>query len=200
MGTTRKSNINYIKDNIADVNDSEIDILYDKIIKIVPVKIDNKKGDEIKRLQKILYIESNLKFVENDDLDNLKLIVYESLNHIETNDEKKERIVLEIINKILEANNIAQINKLNEFIRIKRDIILSNETNKVIDDNKEYIFNNGFSKAGCKIYYRNIKTTHFSIIKGILKEIGYDMKSKLGSKTINKIKESFMVYTIIKND
>jgi len=198
MGSTRKSNINYIKDNIADVDDSDIDMLYDKITEIVP---DNKKErDDIKRLQKILYIESNLKFVENEDLDNLKVIVYESLNHIETNDEKKARIVLEIINKILEANNIAQINNLTDFIRIKRDIILSNETNKVIDDNKEYIFNNGFSKAGCKIYFKNIKTTQFSIIKGILKEIGYEMKSKLGSKTINKIKESFMVYNIVKSD
>jgi hypothetical protein len=195
MGSTRKINISYIKDNIADVDDSDIDTMYNKMIEYVPNKDKKKK---LSRMDKVLHINSNLLFVENDNLESLKDIVFNSLNHIETENEKKERITLEIVNKIFEVNGLEKINKLTEFVHIRRDIIVNDETNKVIDDNKEYIFNNGFNKVGCKIYHTYIKTPQFSILKGMLKEIGYEMKSKLGSKTKDKVREGFMIYTIFK--
>ena len=70
MASVCKNNIKYIKDNIADVNDTDIDIIYNKVIGIITTKKKIKKNiKKLKRLDKILYIESNLKFIENDDLD-----------------------------------------------------------------------------------------------------------------------------------
>jgi hypothetical protein len=198
MATGRKKSVKYILDNMIDIEDDVIDVLYDKIIEYVPNKLVKKT--KLKRLEKVLYINSNLMFIESVNIDKLKDIIYDSLNHIETENEKKTRITLEIVNKILEANDMKQINKLIEFIRVKRDVIISEETNKIIDDNKEYIFNNGFSKVGCKVYHTYIKTPQFSILKGMLKEIGYEMKSKTSSKYVDKVREMYMVYTICKTN
>ena len=197
MAYARKRNVKYILDNMVDINDDDIDTIYNKIIEFVPIKVKKKK---LNRMDKILHIKSNLIFIENDNLETLKDIVFDAVNYVESEEDKKLRITLEIINKILHANNYPEIKNLTDFVDIKRDIMLSEESINVVNENKEYIFKNGFNKTGCKIYHTYIKSPHLSIIKGMLKEIGYMIKSKMEGKSVNKIREMYMIYTIVKND
>jgi hypothetical protein len=137
-------------------------------------------------------------YVDQPTLNGLQDIIYDSINREEPEEEIKYKITLEIINKILVANKLKKIKKLDDFVNVKRDIILKESTIKVINNNKDYIFDNGFSKVGCRIYYKNIKTPHFTILKGMLKEIGYEITSKPSRKAIDKNIESTMIYTITK--
>jgi hypothetical protein len=198
MTSVRINIVKYIKDNIVNIDEDDIDNIYNKINQIIPNKI-KKKGIMI-RAEKILYIESMLRLIDIDVLEEIKENIEEKINYVETEEDKKSRITLEIINKILVANNITRIKKLTDFISIRRDVMLTDESINIVNENKEYIFDNGFDKTGCKVYHTYIKSPHLSIIKGMLKEIGYEIKSKVKSKQIDKISEKFMVYTIIKTE
>ena len=198
MAYARINIVNYIKNNIINIDEDDIDNIYNKINLIIPNKV-KKKGILI-RADKILYIESMLRLVEIDILKEIKENIEDKINYVETEEDKKTRITLEIINKILFANNIKQIKKFTDFISIKRDIMLTDKSINIVNENKEYIFKNGFNKTGCKIYHTYIKSPHLSIIKGMLKEIGYEIKSRVKSKQIDKVSEKFMVYTIIKTE
>ena len=194
MSTIRKPLIKYIKDNIADTLDTDIDLIFDKVHKANPKKPRLVKMD---RGKKIIYIDDNMGYVDQPTLNEIKDIIFDSINREESDKEKKYRIVLEIINKILIANKLKQIKTLEEFVNINREVILTEETIKVMDNNKDYIFENGFSKAKCRIFYKNIKTPHFTLLKGIIKEVGYEITSKAISRYIDKIRVLKMVYTIV---
>jgi len=197
MSTIRKPVIKYIKDNISDTLDPDIDLVFDKVVRSMP---KNTKFDNIdrSRADKISYINENMGYVDQLTLNKLQDIIYDSINREEPEEEIKYKITLEIVNKILVANKLKKIKKLDDFVNIKRVIILTEKTIKVINDNKDYIFQNGFSKVGCRIYYKHIKTPHFTILKGMLKEVGYEIVSKPSRKAIDNNIESTMVYTITK--
>ena len=195
MSTIRKPLIKYIKDNIADTLDTDIDLIFDKVVLCMP---KNTKIVEMNRADKIIYIDKNMGFIDQKTLNEIQDIIYDSINREEPEEEIKYKITLEIVNKILIANKMKKIKKLDDFVNIKRDVMLTEQSIKVINDNKDYIFENGFSKVGCRIYYKHIKTPHYTILKGMLKEIGYEIVVKPLRKSVDKNIETTMVHTITK--
>jgi len=197
MDSLRKTKIKYIKDNIVDVDDDDVTTLYEKAISVAPRKLKNENQE---RIEKVKYIENNLRYIDDLNLDYLKDRIEKSLIYEETDEDRKKRIVLEIINRISVAIGKKQIKDLCDFVNIRRNMILSDDVKTIVNDNREYIFKNGFNKAECMVYQKNLRNPHYSIIKGMLKQIGYDIVSKNTSKYVNKVREMFTVYSIIKSE
>jgi hypothetical protein len=194
MDNFRKNIVQYIFDSIVYIEDENINMIYDKINIYVPTK--KNLSD---RIDKIKYIENSIKYIKKNDLNEIKLMVEKSLIYIESIEEKKHRIVLEILNKMLDVMGKNKIKDLIEFIDIKRERIIDNDIKKIIQDNIEYIFNNGFNKSECMLYQKHLKNQHLSILKGIIKEIGYELISKNKTKHIDKKKTMITEYSIQKS-
>jgi hypothetical protein len=197
MDSLRKTKIKYIKDNIVDVDDDDVTTLYEKVILVVPRKL---KNDNQERIEKVKYIENNLRYIDDPNLDYLRDRIEKSLIYEETDEDRKKRVVLEIINRISVAIGKKQIKDLCDFVNIRRNMMLSDDVKTIVNDNREYIFKNGFNKSECMVYQKNLRNPHYSIIKGMLKQIGYDIVSKNTSKYVNKVREMFTVYSIIKSE
>jgi hypothetical protein len=196
MEPLRKKKLQYIKDNIDFLQDKYIDSIYEKLCINIPNKIKTK---DLKRVDKMKHIEINLKYLEDDMMETINQIIIKNLVYEETVEEKKKRIVLDLINKILTIIGHTEIHDLEDFIDIRRDDILSDKVKNIIDENRDYIFEtNGFDKAGCMIYQKNLKNPHFSIIKGILNEVGFEMIAKSKADYINKKKIAYRDYYIKK--
>jgi hypothetical protein len=81
-----------------------------------------------------------------------------------------------------------------------RDEILSDVCKDLINENKNYIFENGFSKNRCKVYQTKIINKHFSLFKGMVNQVkGYVLKSKTKVKTHNYERTPYIDYYIDKN-
>jgi hypothetical protein len=106
------------------------------------------------------------------------------------------RIALEIINKILTEMKKNEIKDLCEFVDIQREELTKDKYKKLITDNLEYIFNNGFSKFECMVYQKTIKHPHLSVLKGMLKTLGYELCSRRTNRTTNKIRVDDTFYSI----
>ena len=189
MEELRKTKIKYIKDNLGDVEDEDIDKIYDNMVKLMKDNIKDK--NKLDRVDKMKYILKNLMFINSDNINVIKEIGEKSIECIESDEEKKHRIVLEIINKVLEAMQHNKIKNLCDFVDIKREYIFSDKVKKVIENNKKYIRDNGFKK---------LSIPHFSIIKEIIQEIGYEIVPRIKSHTVNNKKKVYTVYTIIKSE
>ena len=195
MEPLRKKKLQYIKDNIDFLQDKYIDSIYEKIC----INIPNKLKNDLKRVDKMKHIEPNLKYLEDDMMEIVNQIIKKNLIYEETDEEKKKRVVLDLINKILSVIGHTEIHDLEDFIDIRRDDILSDKVKNIIDENKDYIFEtNGFNKAECMVYQKNLKNPHFSVIKGILNEIGFEMIAKSKADYINKKKIPYRDYYIKK--
>ena len=107
MSTIRKPLIKYIKDNIADTLDTDIDLIFDKVVLCMP---KNTKIVEMNRADKIIYIDKNMGFIDQKTLNEIQDIIYDSINREEPEEEIKYKITLEIVNKILIANKMKKIN------------------------------------------------------------------------------------------
>jgi hypothetical protein len=149
----------------------------------------------------------NLHFVENDNFDAIYQLVkkldecQDNVNKPieikkETQHEQMKRVMLEIINKILAQMNKTQINDLSEFIDIRRDDMVSDKCAEVINDNKKYIFDNCFDRHQCQVYQTKVAHKHISILKGMLKQIGYVLLSKNHKKMVKGVYESHTTYSI----
>ncbi len=130
--------------------------------------------------------EYAVKEIKNDSTENKE----------ETNDEKMNRIMLEIINKILVLMNKKEINELCQFVDINRDELIKDEYADIIDKHKKYIFDNGYDKYICQVYQKKVANKHISILKGMLKQIGYELFSKNHKKMIKGIYHTYTLYSI----
>ncbi|VBB17543.1 hypothetical protein YASMINEVIRUS_5 [Yasminevirus sp. GU-2018] len=191
----RAGKISTIKENISNIPD---DILSD-VYKIVCDTINKKKKakDVPSRFEQVQCVENNLRYVDDEHITEIENLIV-AKEHEETQQETMKRVALEIANKLLEAKEKPQINNLCDF-KITRDEFLSDECKNVIDENKEYIFKNGFSKGECKVGQSGTKYKHLSLFKGMIGQIeGHSLQSKLRFKTCNYERESFTEYYIIK--
>lgn len=189
MDSIRKNKLQFVKDNLDNVTDRYIDNIYNSVNEIIP----NKKNI-IKRIDKMKYIEANIGYVEDDILGKINNQINKSLGIVENKEDRKKRVVLEILNKILVAIDKDEIKSIDEFVDIRRDDLLNDDVKELIEENKTYLFNkNGFSKTDCKIYQTNIKFPHFSIIRGILKEVGYELISE--NKVVYEKRKKVCSYT-----
>jgi hypothetical protein len=188
----RKFKTTFIKKNIVDFCDVDILNTYNTIKGSVK---NSEKHDT--RCEQISFIENNLRNINDDELKVLEENIKTKLKTIETNDEKMKRVTLEIVNKLLVVMGYDVIDDLCDFYDIKRDELIEENCSKIFNENKEYILNNGFNKAECKIY-QNIKYVHLSILKAMLKKIGYSLQSKNNKKMIKGITTMHTTYYIKK--
>jgi len=192
---SRKKRTEIITRNIKNLGDDQINSIYNILDSIL-----DDLGDHSTRQKKMQLINNNLQFVDEENLKIIDQTIKNFLNcvEIETKENKMYRIMLEIINKILETMNLEQIDDLSNFADIQRGELLDKKYGKIIDDNKDYIFKNGFNKHECNIYQTNVKNLHLSILKGMLKQVGYKLCSKNYKKMENKTTKNYTAYTIKK--
>lgn len=192
----RKKTIDSIKKYIIDLPNNDINELYTSLTEAVEIP-DTKENNT--RQKKILCVINNLHFVDDDDLNKFNQLIQSSLNvvvDVESKEGKMKRVALEIINKILDLNNMKHINDLCDFVDIRRDILVDEKCAELLNENKKYIFDNGFNKQECKNYQTNLKHSQLSLLKGMLKQIGYNLCSKNHKKMVNYVSQNFTSYTI----
>jgi hypothetical protein len=204
----RKNTINYIKEHLETVSDSDIINVYNKIISVM----NNNNGtsshrarssginiNETNRITQIICIETNLRFMNKDNLEHIKKMIVNSINYKESTEEKMNRVMLEILNKILIAMGKDEIQNMCDFKNIHRDELIQDKYKNIIDVNLAYILNNGYRKSKCMVYQqKTIKHYHLSIIKGMLKSIGYKLLSTKRSKISNEERNIYTTYHIEK--
>jgi hypothetical protein len=196
MSLIRKNRFEYIKKSLDILDDDTISDIYNKIIAILNKEI---KKNNITRADKLLHIETHLRLIDDDNLELITKIIKSSFE--ESENDKKIKVVIGIINKILIVIDKDPITDLCEFIDIKRDDILSDDVKNIIEENKKDLFKEkGFKKKDCVVQETNITYPHFSILKGIIKDVGYEMKSKNKTKMIDKVKTMITTYSIIKKE
>jgi len=186
--SNRKTMRMYIIENIADISDDEISKIYKKLCDI----LNDDNDDNNNRKHMLSYIEDNLKYIDDKNLLDIKSMIDIFLNNMTEND-KKINIVIDIINKILVANEMDKINDLTDFVNIRRDILMSDVCKQIINDSKTYIFDNGFDKYKCSVYQNNLRHKHFGIFKGLLSQAGYKLVATMITKG-----GKYTVYSIVK--
>jgi len=193
----RTEKINIINDNLGNVPDDILTHVYKNVNNEINQKKKVKNEPKTSRFEKIQYVENNLRYVADEDIIEIESLINE--DYEETQQKKLERVALKIINKLLEAKEKPKINNLCDFT-MTRDEILSDECCDVINNNKQYIFENGFSKTDCKVNQSGTKYKHFSLFKGMIGQIeGHLLQSKLRFKSRNYEREAFTEYHIVKS-
>jgi hypothetical protein len=110
---------------------------------------------------------------------------------------RMKEIMLEIINKLLKLMNKNEINDLCQFTDINRDELIKDKYANLINEQKDYIFNcTGFNKYICQVYQKKVTNVHISILKGMLKQIGYELISKNHKKMIKGVYNTYTSYSI----
>jgi hypothetical protein len=189
----------YVKDSVEKIPDNELNEIYN----LIAITVKNKKTkNDVDRMSKIQMIESNLKYMDDNDIKSIEKITIDCFKiKAETEDEIKKRVALEIINKLLVALDKQPVQELIEFNGISRDDLLAEPCVRVIDENSDYIFKNKFNKHECNIYQKkNISNPHLSLIKGMLKQINYSLSSKLKSKNVKEGRTKYTTYYIKKKE
>lgn len=192
MSLIRKNNYEYIKKSLEVLDDDTIDVLYDKISENINKTIKKKK---IGRIDKMLFIDANLKFVFDEDLENYMEIIEESF--VEPENDRKIRIILELLNKVLVEIEYDQIENLCDFIEVSREDLLREEVREIFEKNKKNIYKvNKFNRKSCVPSSDKIKNPHLVMLKGILKEVGYKLVSKNRIKNIDDVAKMTTYYNI----
>lgn len=192
----RKNLIEYIKNNIRVVSDSDIEKIYEKVCDHSDPEFSKNKT----RRNKIIFIENNLDFTEEKSLIDIKKIMKVSLISNESQEDKMKRVTLEIFNKILVELKKPEIDDLCDFVKIPRKTLVGETYKNIVNENMKYIFENGFNKTEFAPYIKTLKSPHIAFLRDMLKKIGYDMPGK--NRTVyaedNKHTETF--YSIQKHN
>jgi hypothetical protein len=196
----RKHIIDYIKNNLVNVNDGAVVKIHDRVASVIKDNMDkpDDKNNQLTRYEQIIGIENNLKYMTKQDLEDIKSLIIDGSVDEETKEEKMLRVTLEIINKLFAEMGRKEVRDLCEAIDIQRSVILKEQYKNIVIDNLKYIFDNGFSKSECMIYQKAVKTPHMSVLKGMLKSIGYEFRSKQTHRTINGVRTEDTFYSIKK--
>lgn len=186
--------ITHIKNNIRRISDAILSDVYKHMyISMNQGQVDN---SSIQRRDKIIYVENNIEFIEDNDLMSAYKIM--TIPFIETPEDKKYNVVLDLFNKILNAVEKPSIKTLIEFTDFPRDLMISDVCKNIVDQNMNFIFENGFTRSECKTYCKVVKNPHITILRAILKKIGYDLSG--GQKNVKECgsKNRFLTYYSIK--
>jgi hypothetical protein len=199
----RKDLVNYVKENLVNANGTAISKIYTKINDILNREENNdsdlasSNSNDISRYKQITTIENNLKYTNEEELEDINKILNNSAIK-ESQEDKMIRVALEVVNNILVEMNKNKIQDLCEFVDVQREELTKDKYKQIINDNLEYIFSNGFTRSECMVYQKTIKYPHLSIMKGVLNSIGYELCSKRTNRTINDIKIEDTFYCIKK--
>lgn len=173
----RGTKVKYICDNIMLLRDDSLNEMHPKLF----VSTESNEKEEKNSVEIAKLIANNISYFNDNMIEYIEKNIKKSLSKKENPNEKKLRIALEITNKILKKHDLPPIYDLCEFKDFSREKMLCDECKNVINDNKKYIFDNGFDKIKCGAYQKTQENQHFSIFKGILSQVGH----KLCSKTRN---------------
>lgn len=170
--------------HVDDISDDEILHEEDNFIEqndvpkeLLLVEENDSDATPVTKSDYMIYIENRLKYVDIDLLRIFKHVIDKNI----ANDKghQLEQVALEIFNKILIAMGKEKINKLCDFREIYRDEIVKAEYFNIVNNNLDHIFESGFSKHTCMYYQqKTIKHYHLSVLKGMLKTLGYELVPK----------------------
>jgi hypothetical protein len=156
-------------------------------------------NEKIHKIEMLKYIKKKLEYMDNENLQAIQSLIEKNLSNNDNKYFKMEKIVLEIINKILMVMGEKQIYDLSDCIKLSRDELIKDKYKNIIDENLSYLFQNGFSKYTCMYYQKkSIKYYHLSVIKNILKTVGYMLVPKQKNRAANEEKSIITYYTIKK--
>jgi hypothetical protein len=192
---SRNLNIECILEKINYLSDESLDKMHRQLCQDIEDGYDN-----MKRPKKTKYIQQNIKMLDDDTIKLYRKIINDAIS-VENTKNIMNDVALKIINQLLKKMNRDEIIDFVEFKNIRRDELLNKNCKDVINENLKYIFDNGFDKKKCGYYGLNsqtLKNSHLSIIKGMLKEIGYKLASKTLCRSINGEKIFYCSYKIKK--
>ena len=94
-------------------------------------------------------------------------------NIVDTSSDKY-KVALKFVNKILVNLEKDEVDELTEFKNIDREDIIKEINKKSLKEMEDDIFKQ-FDKTKCN-FYRQTDTVVLSVLRGIMKQLGYDFK------------------------
>ena len=91
---------------------------------------------------------------------------------VDKNDDKY-KVALKFINKILVNIGKEEVDELTKFVNISREDIIKDDNKKSLDDMEKEIFAL-YNKKKCG-YYRKTDNIVLNCLRGLMKEIGYEL-------------------------
>ena len=196
---SRNHYIKYIIDKSRKSSDDIVDKVYKYILSLIEDDEDDDHDLDInntKRVHKLKYIKENIELLESDQINEIKNMIMAELDN-----DQKYNIALELTNTLLEKIGRKKILDLCDFKLVDRDSLLSNDCKQYIFDKLDYIFEHGFDKKICKYNDRHrIKHYHISVLKGIINQLGYSLKTTYRNKNTDGKVDWYSLYTISKNE
>jgi hypothetical protein len=192
--TEHKRNVKYIRRNFTKLENNIIDEMHKKIWCMINEKSTYTKKNEFDLNKKINYIKYNLRYLSEKHFQEISNDVKPIIDEITY--KIKYDLTLDIANKMLITCDKPKITNLTDF-NVVRHLLLTEECKAVIMNNIDDIFAKGFERHICR-YNERSKTLYYqlSIFKGMLKQIGYVLKSTQKDKRINNKRTSYYYYTI----
>lgn len=155
------------------------------------------KKDLIKNINDVMLDEETLKKLsdivsrikKNIDKPNNK----DKLNNVDTT-APKYKLTLKFLNKILENNNKELITNIFDFKNIDRLDIIKEENKKLLEDMSKDLFKE-FDKKKVG-YYRKTDNIVLNVLRGLIKDLGYELIRKQTGRTIKSMHRTHYLYSI----
>lgn len=114
------------------------------------------------------------------------VIMYQKFKTINTEPESNDERLLFFLNEIYETLGYKRIDNINEF-DISRDAIVKLDGEKFIDKYKHKLIQYDINPSNDLNYFtrKATKTYGLSVLKGLTKYYGYNLKNKIKSNTID---------------
>lgn len=185
--------VRYVSKNLINVTD---DVIRDVYMSVYVVVNDEEICDVVKRSDMIKFVKKNIASLDESDVLLLTRKISKSIANEKKVKEKRE-IMLDILNQILAVLEKDELVDLIDF-SVQRNQLIGDECKKIIDDNNELIFKH-FDKGTKHRDRKRIKYGHVSLIKDMLKQIGYSLCTSHKSKMCQGEKFFYSIYYIKKH-
>ena len=217
--TSRINKIKYIKNSFHALEDKQADKLHKIFIKHIENESRNTKLLHIannfdyssdKIIDKMFkYMNNCIEPEENSDTEDEEEIPKKKAIKVKkkTKDEcieddkvvnsEKYKLVLKFANGLLENSGKDPIERLTEFRNIGKEYIVTNENTQYLKDMTDELFKT-FDKTRCRYYPKNSKNWVLNVLRGMIKNIGYDLVAKKTETYKNRYRTVSMMYEINK--
>ena len=173
-----------------------IDKIYNNIVTLFDGDING--SSRIRRSIKMEFIQKSMSEME---LDVLKQFCDDTLELLEKEAEYaiKYDIVRDYVNNILKIVGKEPIDKLTDFVNVKRDDLINEECHQFALNSAKELFDIGFDKTKCGYGNRNLTPNyHITLLRVLLLQIGYVINRTRIFKTIGTKQIERRAFTIIK--
>lgn len=174
MATTM---VKKIRNNIRYARKEIVTIAYNEICKLCEDDQDN----NLIYAQKLDYIRANVAKLTEDELKNIDDKMTDAkIEHM-------KKVLLEVINEILEAIGELAIDEITDFKDVSRDLMLTDECRQVVSNNRIKIIDAEFGRNFSALHgHKAVKNEHLIVLKQMCKRIGLTMIAKHTTKIIDK--------------